>query len=117
VPQPQAGIIPDPSLNALFLILHVHEPATNGPMVAKVVAKVPDLVGKIGAIDLRAKLVCTVGSGSDFWDVLSPHRRPTGLRPVKALEAEGRKAPSTGGDLLFHILSKRQDLNFELARR
>lgn len=29
----------------------------------------------------------------------------------------GRKAPNTNGDLLFHIISKRPDLNFELARR
>jgi putative iron-dependent peroxidase len=31
--------------------------------------------------------------------------------------AGGRTAPSTGGDLLFHIVSQRADLNFETARR
>jgi len=39
VPQPQAGIIPDPIPNALFLILRVREPATHGPTVAKVIGR------------------------------------------------------------------------------
>ncbi len=115
--QPQPGIIPAPSPCALFLILRVHEPAVNGPAVAKVAAQVPTLVKKVGASDRRAKLLCTVGFGSEFWDVVSPGRRPASLRPFKAIEASGRSAPSTGGDLLFHIISRRHDLNFELAVR
>jgi putative iron-dependent peroxidase len=114
---PQAGIIPAPQPNALFLILRVREPGSNGKTVAKVVAGIPALAEKIGAIDPRAKLVCTVSFGSDFWDILSPGKRPAGLRPFTAIEAEGRRAPSTGGDILLHILSRRHDLNFELAMR
>jgi putative iron-dependent peroxidase len=117
MPQPQAGIIPAPSPSALFLIFRVRDPGTNGRAVAKVAAGVPALVDKVGAIDPRARLVCTVGFGPDFWDVISPGKRPAGLRPFKAITVEGRSAPSTGGDLLFHILSKRPDLNFELAMR
>ncbi len=67
--------------------------------------------------DPRAKLVCTVSFGSEFWQVISPRKRPAGLRPFMAIEANGRSAPNTGGDVLFHILSKRHDLNFELAMR
>lgn len=117
MPQPQPGIIPEPSQNALFLILRVLEPATHGPAVASVAAGVPVLVRKIGAIDPRAKAVCTVGFGSELWDVISPGKQPASLRPFKAIEALGRSAPSTGGDMLLHIISKRQDLNFELAMR
>ena len=117
MPQPQPGIIPEPSPNALFLILRVREPATNGSAVAKVAAGVPSLVNKLGATDPRAKLVCTVSFGSEFWHAISPGKRPAGLRPFKAIEANGRSAPNTGGDVLFHILSKRHDLNFELAMR
>ena len=29
--------------------------------------------------------------------------------------ADGRSAPAIGGDTLFHIVSGRHDLNFELA--
>ena len=117
MPRPQPGIIPEPSQNALFLILRVLDPATHGRAVAGVAAGVPMLVRKVGAIDPRAKVVCTVGFGPEFWDVISPGKRPVGLRPFNAIEAVGRSAPNTGGDLLFHIISKRADLNFELAMR
>jgi putative iron-dependent peroxidase len=49
--------------------------------------------------------------------VLSPGKRPLRLRPFKAIDANGRRAPNTGGDLLVHSISKRLDLNFELAVR
>jgi len=62
-------------------------------------------------------LVCTVSFGAQLWDVISPKKRPAGLRPFKALSNGNLGAPSTGGDLLVHILSKRHDLNFELAMR
>ena len=117
MPQPQAGIIPAPSPNALFLVLRVLNPATNGKAVAKIAAGVPALVSRVGAADPRAKLVCTVSFGSEFWGVISPGKRPAGLRPFTAINSGNLRAPSTGGDLLFHILSKRHDLNFELAIR
>ena len=102
MPQPQAGIIPEPSPNALFLILRVREPATNGSAVAKVAAGVPSLVNKLGATDPRVKFVCTVSFGSEFWQVISPGKRPAGFRPFKAIEANGRSAPNTGGGVLFY---------------
>ena len=49
--------------------------------------------------------------------MISPGKRPAGLRPFTAIDAGGRTAPSTGGNGLVHIISKRQDLNFELATR
>ena len=116
-PEPQAGILPEPSPCALFLVLHVCEPAVNGAAVAKVAAGVPALAAKIGAADARSRLVCNVGIGSELWDVVSPEKRPAGLRRFRSLEVDGRRAPNTGGDLLLHILSKRHDLNCELAMR
>jgi putative iron-dependent peroxidase len=114
---PQAGILPAPSANALFLVLRVRDPARDGAAVAKSLARVPSLTETVSRIDRRAKLVCTAGVGSEFWDVISPGRRPKGLRPFKAIDSSGRSAPNTRGDLLFHILSKHPDLNFELAMR
>lgn len=117
MPTAQAGIIPAPNPNALFLVLRVVDLEKNGKAAAKVAAGIPALVEKVGATDPRAKLVCTVSFGPEFWDVISPGKRPAGLRPFAAIEADGRHAPSTGGDILLHILSKRHDLNFELAMR
>ena len=113
--QPQAGIVPNP--NALFLVLRVPNPVANSKTVAKVAVGVPALTAKVSAIDPRARLVCTVSFGSHFWDAISPQKRPAGLRPFKAISNGSLSAPSTGGDLLLHILSKRRDLNFELAMR
>ena len=117
MPQPQPGILPEPSPHALFLILRIRNPAANGPAVAGVASGIPSLVATTARLDPRASLACTVGVGSEFWDVLCPDRRPKGLRPFRAIAAGGRSAPNTGGDLLLHALSKRADLNFELAMR
>jgi putative iron-dependent peroxidase len=116
-PEPQAGILPEPGPNALFLVLRVREPAVNGAAVAKVAAGVPALTAKIAATDARSRLVCTVGIGPELWDVVSPEKHPAALRRFRALEVDGRRAPNTGGDLLLHMLSKRHDLNWELAMR
>lgn len=117
MPEPQAGILPEPSPHALFLILRVRNPVANGPEVARGAAGIPSLVATTGRLDPRASLACTVGVGSELWDVVSPDRRPKNLRPFRAIAAGGRSAPNTGGDLLLHVLSKRADLNFELAMR
>ena len=117
MPRPQPGFIPAPSRNALFLVLRVLDPEKHGQSVARGAAGIPASTEKLGAADPRAKLACTVSFGSEFWDVISPKQRPAGLRPFRAIAAQGRTAPSTGGDLLLHILSMRHDLNFELAMR
>ena len=114
-PEPQAGILPEPGPCALFLILRVPDPAGSAGTVARVARRAPALAHRVGAIGPRAKLVCTVSFGPELWDAVSPGRRPKGLRPFRALDVGGRRAPSTGGDLLFHILSRRHDLCFELA--
>lgn len=115
--QSQSAILPQPSRSALFLVLRVRDHVRNAAAVARVVARVPSLTVKLGALDRRARLVSAVGIGAEFWDKLSPGKRPRGLRPFKPLTADGRSAPSTGGDLLFHIISERHDLNFELVRK
>ena len=111
----QAGIVPAPNQSALFMLLRVKDPDTNAGAVAQVAAGIPSLVDTVATNDQSAALVCNVGFGSGFWDMISPAKRPAGLRPFTAIDAGGRTAPSTGGDVLVHIISKRQDLNFELA--
>jgi len=115
--QPQAGIVPEPSEHARFVILRVAEPTKHAQRVAAFLGGIPPITAKVAALDRRAKLVCTVGVGPEMWNVLSPRKRPQKLRQFPAITNQGRRAPSTGGDLLFHIISKRADLNFELARR
>jgi len=115
--EPQTGIAADEAEHARCVIVRIREPAAAGLRAARVLARVPAVTEKVRALDRRAKLMCTVGIGPEFFAVVSPHRRPRGLRPFAAITSNGRAAPNTGGDLLFHIVSKRADLNFELALR
>jgi putative iron-dependent peroxidase len=113
----QTGILPEPSAHARFLVVRVSNPGGNASSVARAIARMPGLGAKVAALDRRARLVSTVSIGPELWDAISPGRRPRGLRPFAAIEAGRHRAPSTGGDLLLHIVSQRADLNFELAQR
>jgi len=46
--------------------------------VAGVASGIPSLVATTARLDPRASLACTVGVGSEFWDVLCPDRRRQG---------------------------------------
>src|SRR5205807_5190752 len=52
---------------------------------------------------------------SETWDRLFGQPRPAELRKFREILAGERRAPSTPGDLLFHIRAQRIDLCFELA--
>ena len=113
--QPQSGVLAEPSQSTLFLILRVRDPHQNLRSVAKSASRIPTLTEKTAKTDPRAKLVSVVSFGPEFWDAISPGKRPEGLVVFRPLEAHGRRVPSTGGDLLVHIISRRPDLCFELA--
>ena len=58
---------------------------------------------------------CVCGFGSSAWDRLFGGPRPASLHPFIEVGVEGRRAPSTPGDLLLHIRAEQMDLCFELA--
>jgi porphyrinogen peroxidase len=77
-----------------------------------------DLAALLRAVefrDLEGGLSCVMGFGSDAWDRLFGQPRPAKLHPFREIRAGARHAPSTPGDVLFHIRAKRMDLCFELA--
>ena len=117
MPSCQSAILPEPQASALFLILRARDRVASARALARAAAGVPALAKKVAAFDARAKLVSAVAIGPELWDAISPGARPAKLRPFRAVSAGGRSAPSTGGDLLLHVVSKRPDLNLELARR
>ena len=115
--EPQDGILPEPGPAALFLVLRVTDPAGEAKAVGKILAGIPAATAKLAETEKGSRLVANVGIGGAFWDALSPERRPAGLRPFRSLEVAGRRAPATDGDVLLHVISKRPDLNLELAMR
>ncbi len=101
---------------AILLVVTVTEGAGALATVRDVVSAIDDQVKTVGFRDLGGRLSCVVGIGAALWDRLSPSRRPAELHPFPAVVGARHTAPSTPGDLLFHIRAERQDLCFELAR-
>ena len=101
---------------AVFLVVTVADGDAALARVREVVSGIDDLVKTVGFRDLNGHLSCVVGIGRDLWDRLSPGRRPIDLHAFAPIAGAVHAAPSTPGDLLFHIRSERQDLCFEFER-
>ena len=73
------------------------------------------LVRAIGFRDPTKHLSVITSIGSWAWDRLFSGPRPAELHPFIALEGPRHTAPSTPGDLLFHLRAESLDVCFELA--
>ncbi|MBN8943816.1 MAG: Dyp-type peroxidase [Rhizobiales bacterium] len=101
---------------AVFLVVTVANEAAALAKACAALDGLNDLVKTVGFRDLSARLSCIVGIGSDLWDRLLPDRRPRDLKSFAPIKGAVHAAPSTPGDLLFHIRSERPDLCFEFER-
>jgi len=100
---------------AIFLVATIEEGGD-----AAVHDALPDISGLVKAIGFRdpAKRLSVVTSiGSDAWDRLFSGPRPAELHPFIELNGPRHHAPSTPGDLLFHIRAESMDVCFELATK
>ncbi len=113
VTRSQAILHPLPAA-ALFLVLTVRQ---GGEDTARdVLADVPALRRAVGFRVPDDRLEVVVGVGSDAWGRLFSGPRPTGLHPFVPLDGGRHSAPSTPGDLLFHIRAATPGPCFELGR-
>jgi putative iron-dependent peroxidase len=101
---------------AIFLVVALAGERDALAKVCSVLNGLDDLVKTVGFRDLPARLSCVVGIGSALWDQLNFNIRPQELRPFTPIKGPLHTAPSTPGDLLFHIRSDRPDLCFEFER-
>ena len=104
------------SLAAVFLVVIVANEQAALAKVSSVLGGLDDLVKTVGFRDLSGRLSCVAGIGRDLWDRLHSAGRPKELRPFAPIKGTVHTAPSTPGDLLFHIRSERPDLCFEFER-
>jgi putative iron-dependent peroxidase len=101
--------------SAIFLVITVN--AGSEADVADVLTDVSGLKRSVGFRVPEAELTCVTGIGSSLWDRLSTGPRPADLHPFREVAGPRHTAPTTPGDLLFHIRAHRFDLCFELAQR
>ena len=112
--EPQAVLTPLTEA-AIFLVLTVRPGAEDA--ARDLLADTSGLERSVGFRIPEGELTCVVGLGSGLWDRLFGAPRPAGLHPFRELSGARHTAPSTPGDLLFHIRAHRLDLCFELAQR
>jgi putative iron-dependent peroxidase len=112
--EPQAVLAPLTHA-AIFLVAVVRPDDNSVGVVRDVCGDLAALVRGVGTRHPDAYLTCVTGIGDRLWDTLAGEPRPAGLHPFQEIEAPGRHAVSTPGDLLFHIRAARMDLCYELA--
>jgi putative iron-dependent peroxidase len=113
--EPQAVLAPLTGA-AIFLVAVVSEDPGSADVVRGVCGDLAGLVRGVSFRDPESYLSCVTSFGDRLWDTLAGGPRPARLHPFQEIQAGGRRAVSTPGDLLFHIRSARMDLCFELAR-
>jgi putative iron-dependent peroxidase len=113
-PQPQAVTSPlTPA--AIFLVATINDGGEEA--VHDALADLSGLVRAVGFRDPSKLLSLVTSIGSEAWDRLFSGPRPAELHPFDELVGGRHHAPSTPGDLLFHIKAKSLDYAFELAHR
>jgi putative iron-dependent peroxidase len=117
-PLPSEETLPQPVLNppasvAVFLVATI-EPGREGA-VREVLGCLAGLVRSVGFPSPDGGLGCVAGVGSRAWGRVFGGPRPAELHPVRELAGPRHHAPSTPGDLFFHLRAARTDLCFALA--
>lgn len=110
-PQP---ILTPPTTAAIFLVATID--VGGEAQVRELLSDLGGLRRSVGFRVLEAGLTCVAGIGAEAWERLFEIPKPAGLHPFRELNGDRHRAPSTPGDLLFHIRAERLDLCFELAR-
>ena len=104
------------SAAAIFLVVTVAPSPAALTEVRAALGDLGDLIKDVSFRDPDARLSCVVGIGSDLWDRLKLPQKPKELKPFTAITGAAHNAPSTPGDLLFHIRADRHDFCFEFER-
>lgn len=101
---------------AIFLVVTLDPGQDADRAVRGLCADMAALQRSVGFRRPGRHLSCVMGIGSEAWDRLFGTPRPAELHSFPGITGVHR-APSTPGDLLFHIRATDMDLCFELATR
>jgi len=100
---------------AIFLVVTVEDGAEQ--QVRDLLEDLSGLRRSVGFRIPEGGLSVVVGVGSQMWDRLFAGPRPAELHPSVPLDGDKHHAPSTPGDLLFHLRASTMDLCFERAAK
>jgi putative iron-dependent peroxidase len=100
---------------AIFLIATIDDGAEAA--VNEALSGLSGLVRAVGFRTPASRLSLVTSIGSEAWDRLFTGPRPAGLHLFPELQGPRHHAPSTPGDLLFHIRADAMDVCFELANQ
>jgi putative iron-dependent peroxidase len=114
------AVLPQPVLApltpaAIFLVATIDDGGEQ--TVHDAFGDISGLVRSIGFRDPTKRLSVVTSIGSDAWNRLFSGPRPAELHPFVEIQGGRHHAPSTPGDLLFHIRAESMDVCFELAGR
>ncbi len=110
----QTVILPQ-SKDAIFLTLGFKDGEEQAALEA--LSSLSSLTNGVGFRYAGANLSAVAGIGAKMWDRLFTLDKPEHLHEFIELRGERHHAPSTPGDLFFHIRADEYDVAFELARR
>ncbi|STZ76212.1 Dyp-type peroxidase [Bergeriella denitrificans] len=111
--RPQTAIIPDHCKAGIFIEADIHAGQT-----AQIKAACRSALAALSDLQTQfpdASLGLSIAFGSSFWQTLNHAQEGREIKPFRALG--NGLAPATQHDVMIHIQSMRQDLNFALAER
>jgi len=111
-PEPQPVLVPLTSA-AIFMVLTIDPGGEEA--VRDLLTDWAALQRSVGFRVPEAPLASVAGIGSAAWDRLFSGPRPAELHPFRPLAGSAHRAPSTPGDLLFHVRHERMDVCFEFV--
>ncbi|GAA2490674.1 peroxidase [Winogradskya humida] len=100
---------------AIFLVATVREGGEE--VVRDLLEDLSALQRSVGFRVPAAQLSCVTGIGSQLWDRLFTGPRPAQLHPFRQWKGPAHTAPSTPGDLLFHLRAGQMDVCFAMAAK
>jgi porphyrinogen peroxidase len=118
MPDHARRVVPQPVLSplttsAIFLVVTI-DPGGE-PVARDLLSDLSALQRAVGFRVPELRLSCVAGIGAQAWDRLFGGPRPAELHPFREPTGPRHRAPSTPGDLLFHIRAGRTYPCFELA--
>ena len=103
-------ILASPAKASIFLTVTVR--SGGEPAVIDLLTAVSGLTRAVGFRYPETMLSCVVGIGAGMWDRLFDVPRPEYLHDFTELQGGKHSAPSTPGDLFFHLRASTLDMCF-----